>query len=112
MDVHREYAFSPHSKCVGCGGRPHMRAIVMAPFDEVQKRGMLPAGAIASPGLMQSIVPIKNSEGNPDPYVRISVTHSCTMCSRAFQTALAKLPSWCIVEINEGPKAEAIITSN
>jgi len=38
VDVHREYAFSPHSKCVGCGGRPHMRAIVMAPFDEVQKR--------------------------------------------------------------------------
>jgi hypothetical protein len=89
-----------------------MRAIVMAPFDEAQKRGMVPQGTLVSPAIMQAIVPIKNSEGQPDPYVRLSVTHSCTQCSKDFQRALAKAPSWCIVEINEGPKAEAIITSN
>lgn len=75
----------------------------MAPFDEVKKRGLLPAGELINPAILQSIVPIRGASGQPEPYVRITITYSCTRCQRDFERALAKHPSWVIVEINRGP---------
>lgn len=104
QEYHQQFAFPPTAKCSApnCHRRPAVRAIVMAPFDEVSKRGMLPTGYILSPEIMKSIVMIKGQTG-PEPYVRISVAYSCSSCQTQFEKALAKSPSWCIVEINKGP---------
>jgi hypothetical protein len=80
-----------------------VRAIVLAPFDEANKRGMLPPGAAINPAVLQSIVPIKGSSGQPEPFVRLSIAYSCSRCQPEFEKALAKAPSWCIVELNRGP---------
>lgn len=103
QQFHEEHAFPPGAACANCGKRPSVRAIVMAPFDEVQKRGMLPQGALINPSIMQAIVPIKDAQGLPTPYVRLSIAYACRTCQPAFERALAKAPSWCIVEINRGP---------
>lgn len=101
QEVHAQHAFPPNAKCSGCGGRPSVRGIVMAPFDEAQKRGFLPDGFI-TPEVAQTIVQI-NEGGRPRPYIRISMAYSCRNCAKEMEKVLAKAPSWCIVEINRGP---------
>lgn len=103
QEMHRQFAFPKNAKCEGCGRRPHVRAIVMAPLDEVSKRGLLPAD-MPQHELMKVIVPIQSvTDRRPQAFVRISTTYSCTSCRKDFEKALAKGPSWCIVEINAGP---------
>lgn len=102
QEFHQQYAFPQNARCCACPNRPNIRAIVLCPFDEAQKRGMLPEGAMFNPAVMQTLVTIK--EGNePKPYLRLSVTYSCKSCQKEFEKALAKAPSWCIVELNHGP---------
>lgn len=106
--VHASMAISPRAKCVGCGKRPYIRAIVMAPFDEAKK--MMPdlddLLQVNPTAVMQSIVQIRENPTDTvgKPYLRLSCTYACQSCRRDFEKALAKAPSWCIVEINYGPK--------
>lgn len=103
QEMHRMFAFPPTAKCQGCGGRPHLRAIVLAPLDEVSKRGLLPEG-MPQDEVMKMVVPLKSSTDiKPQAFVRLSVSYSCTMCRKDFEKALARTPSWCVVEINSGP---------
>ena len=102
QEYHRLHAFGPDARCAVCGGRPEIRAIVLAPFDEANKRGMLPEGAMFNPGVMQTMVTIKEG-GVPKPYLRLSIAYSCKLHQREFERTCAKAPSWCIVEINRGP---------
>lgn len=103
QEYHQKYAFGPHHRCLTCGGRPVIRAITMAPMDEVVKRGLLPGGALLSPEIMKCVVPLKDSAGKPDPHIRLGVAFSCKACQPAFERTLAKLPSWMVVDINRGP---------
>ncbi len=103
QQYHTEFAFSPNARCSsGCGRRPEVRAIVMCPFDEAVKRNMLPEGAMFNPEIMKLIVTV-NEGGKPKPYVRISVTYACKSCQAEMEKAMAKGPSWCIVDIQRGP---------
>lgn len=97
------FGFPPGARCQGCGGPPHVRAIIMAPLDEVSKRGMFPAD-MPQHEIVKLVVPIQSStDKRPQAFVRMSVTYSCSLCRKDFEKALAKTPSWCIVEITAGP---------
>lgn len=101
-------AFPKNAKCGGCSGkRPIVRAITMAPFDEAKKKWPeIESLAVRAPQLlMQRMVMIKENPYDKagKPYVRIGLQYSCSGCAPAMERALAKLPSWVIVEINRGP---------
>lgn len=106
QEFHEQHAFPPTAKCSVCGGSPSVRAIVMVPSDEVEKRGMIPQGAGTVPQLfpelVPALVPIQDG-GTKRWFIRTSVVYSCSRCQKAFEAALAKTPSWAIVEINRGP---------
>ncbi len=102
QEYHEQHAF-PGQRCNGCGGPPALRAIVMAPYDEAQKRGMVPPGHVAGPAILKLVVALKGGDGQPVPHVRMSITYSCRMCRRDFERALARAPSWVVVDINRGP---------
>lgn len=115
-EMHQKYAFPIGSKCL-CGRRPRFRAIVMMPFDEARKRmpgldEIMQADPVA---FMQQLVKIRENKTDADhelkTYLRVSVTYSCHACRRDMDKALAKAPSWAIVEINEGPQNAKIISS-
>lgn len=81
---------------------------MLCPLDEAVKRGMLPGGpaAIVDPRAIAAIAPVLvaiNENGEKKNYVRISMVYSCRSCQKELEKALAKAPSWCIVEINRGP---------
>lgn len=116
VEMHQRYAFPLGAKCM-CGARPRFRAIVMIPIDEARKRMPgLDDIMLADPeGFMQNLVQIRESKTDSDKdlktYFRLSVVYSCQRCRRDMDKALAKAPSWAIVEINEGPKDPMIITN-
>jgi hypothetical protein len=106
QEFHAQFAFPPDAKCQGCQAKPSIRAIVMMPLDEAEKKGMIPKGAAGAPmvfpGVVPLLVPIK--DGSSERYfLRVSMTYSCSRCQKDFEKSLAKAPSYCIVEINRGP---------
>jgi hypothetical protein len=83
-----------------------VRAIVLAPLEEAVKRGMVHPNT-PHDALIPRVVPIQETSAHkPKAYVRISCTYSCKKCQKDMEVALAKGPSWCIVEINRGPDPE------
>lgn len=72
------------------------------PADEAEKRGLIPTGASKAPHLYPAIQPIavKLTDGW---YIRASVCYACRACAPTMERALAKGPSWAVVEINRGP---------
>ena len=106
QEFHAAHAFPPGAKCAACQAKPSIRAIVMIPLDEAEKRGVIPPGAAKAPLLFPVLVPllvhIKEASG-PKYYLRSSMAYSCRACRPSFERTLAKAPSWAIVEINEGP---------
>lgn len=106
QEYHATNAFPTNAKCAGCGNKPQVRGIVMVPADEAEKRGLIPKGAASMPALFPAIAPISiqlNEGGTPKWYIRMSMAYSCRLCRKDFEKTLAKAPSWCVVEINEGP---------
>ena len=104
-EYHREFAFPPTAKCAGCGGPPAIRAIVLVELAEAIKRNMVQAplfGQIVHPDVAKTIVQLRGPSG-PVPHTRVSLTYSCDLCRKTMEVELAKAPSWCVVEINEGP---------
>lgn len=53
--------------------------------------------------LITLLVQLKGSDGKPEPHIRLGMTYSCKQCQPMFERALAKLPSWVLVELNRGP---------
>lgn len=106
QEYHAEFGFPPTAKCQGCQAKPSIRGIVMVPLDDAEKSGLVPVGAAAAPIAFPDLQPVlvKIREGGAGKYyVRVSLTYSCTRCQKDFEKALAKAPSWAIVEINYGP---------
>jgi len=102
QEYHAEYGFPPSAKCAACGKRPSVRGIVLAPFDEACKRGMLPPSIVDPTAAMQALVMVKSGT-EYTPHLRISTAYACSSCRGAFERVLAKAPSWCVVEVNRGP---------
>lgn len=111
--VHSDLAFPPGAKCGGCGKRPYVRGITMAPLKEVLTRSEAFAQtAMCLPEeVMANVVQLRGSDGKPEPFLRLGVQLACKSCAPAMERALAKMPSWVLVEINRGPAPERVITS-
>lgn len=111
-EMHAKYAFPINAKCVSCGQRPQVRAIVMMEMAEARKNQALVLLMENDPEtFLQQVVQIKGSDGKAQPYYRCSVTYACRRCAPAMERQLAKAPSHCIVEINRGLAADRIISS-
>ena len=107
QEFHAEHAFPKNATCHICANRPQVRAIVMVPLDEAEKSGMVPPGATHNPAAFSQIAPamlkLKESATSEKWYIRLSKVYSCRQHRRDMEIALAKAPSWAVVEINEGP---------
>ena len=104
-DFYRKHGFPPSAKCQGCGAPPAVKATVLVEYKEAVKREMVPPlvldGAI-NEAVAKTIVNLRGPSG-PVPHIRTSSTYACSLCRVLMEKALAKGPSWAIVEINEGP---------
>lgn len=91
----------------------------MMPLDEMRKRDaqfdqMVSLATVhpqAADMFYKTLVQIKGTDGRPENYIRVSTTYSCSVCKTKFERALAKAPSWAIVEINQGPGQDKIIST-
>lgn len=118
-EAHSKFAFPVGAKCAACQNPPLVRAIVMAPLDEMKKRdpdfeqlaNLTLTNPKAAEKFFAMLVQIKGADGKPTPYVRISSAYACKQCAPEMERALAKGPSWCIVEINRGPGPDKLVTS-
>jgi len=105
-DVHQRLAFKPGSRCLYCSKPPMTRATVLAPLDEVKKRDpSIQDLSLARPDLFLAML-VQTKHG---PHVRISEVYSCKECTPALEKAVAKHPSWCIVDFDRGPGADRIV---
>lgn len=106
QEFHAAHAFPKGAKCAGCSNKPQVRAIVMMSAVDAEKMGMIPKGAGKAPVLFKELAPFLvkiNDGGTPKWFIRTSMAYSCRACRKDFEKALAKAPSYCVVEINEGP---------
>lgn len=91
----------------------------MMPVDELKKRDpdfeRVTALALVNPKaaeqLFSLLIPLKGSDGLPVPHMRISTTYCCKTCRPTLEKAMAKLPSWAVVEINAGPGPDKIFST-
>lgn len=114
QEVHSRYAFPPGATCTGCGRRSGLqtRFITYAPLDEVRKRDPLMDAVIGLDPVksLAMIVPLKGASGQPEPFLRVSTTYACIMCTPAAEKAAAHGPSWAHVEIHRGPGADKVVS--
>jgi hypothetical protein len=100
-EAHARLAFPRGAACV-CRKPPTLSATVFAPYTDARK--LMPAVDQLPPEeLAKLLVSFRDSEGKPKPFVRVSKVYSCGGCRVEFERALAKLPSWAVVEIDRGP---------
>ena len=105
-EFYRKHGFPHGATCQGCGAPPAVKAIVLADFKEAVKRGMVPALGLdgqLNEAVAKTIVQLRGPDGRAVPHTRLSMAYACSNCRPTFEKVLAKAPSWCIVEIHEGP---------
>jgi len=108
QEVHAKYAFPPGAKCTGCGKRGGLqtRAIVLMELEEMKRRDPLLADlSIVDPVKFTQLI-LQTKYG---PFIRVSTSYACPTCTPALEKAMAKCPSYCIVDINRGPGADKVI---
>lgn len=96
-------AFPKDAKCL-CGRRPSMKATTFAPLDEVIKRDPIFAAAYASAHPMMNTILVHTIVGGT--HVRLATAYACRSCGPEMEKALAKGPSWCVIDFQRGPGAE------
>lgn len=102
-DVHQRLAFPTGAHCQTCQAKPVMGAITYAPFREARERypeiAALNEQAVALLLVRLAI----DSERRGVPCIRLGRSYSCAFHRKDFERALAKLPSWILVELQAGP---------
>lgn len=112
QEVHAQHAFPPWAKCGGCGSRKQLQSVarVLYPLDEMRKRDPLfdALMSVNPQKFMETIVQTIHG-----PYIRLTTVYCCRdpHCQKAFAAALAKQPSWAIVDKNDGPGPDRIVVS-
>ena len=101
QEVHRELGIN--KPCAGCGRPAGIRIKVLAEYAELVKRNpdFVALLMVASPdGTTVPTVATKYG-----PMVLISDIGACELCRKTAEVAAARgAPSWCIVEIDRGPR--------
>ena len=110
-EFYRKHGFPPGAKC-RCGAPPAVKATVLVEYKEALRRGMVPPVAVdgaVNEAVAKTIVNLRGPSG-PVPHFRTSATYACANCRVTMEKALAKGPSWAVVEINEGPDPRNRVT--
>jgi hypothetical protein len=105
QEYHRRHAFPPGATCACCPNSPSVRAVVMAECKEAIRRGMVPqftGNADVEAQLVATMINLKGPSGDV-PHFRLSVTYACPRCRPTMEKALAKAPSFVVVDIQRGP---------
>lgn len=104
----KEYAASvlyKGKRCAVCPNRPIMEAVTFMPLDELFKRD--PQAAALSQrdpsGFMKTVVKFRMTDGSEAPFVKYATAYSCSQHKKELAQAAAKAPSFCVVEMREGP---------
>lgn len=101
QEVHRTLGIN--KACVGCGRPAGIRIKVLAEYGELVQRNpdFVALLMVASPdGATVPTVATKYG-----PMVLISDIGACELCRKTAEVAAARgAPSWCIVEIDRGPR--------
>src|SRR5690349_3494248 len=111
-DVHQRLAFPVGAACQGgnCRSRPTVGAITYAPYKEASEHypeiAAMDANVVAHLLIRLRI----DAERRGVPCVRLGKTYSCAFHRKDFERALAKLPSWILVEFQEGPKKSKFLS--
>jgi hypothetical protein len=113
-EYHSKYAFPLGARCAGCNADKGLllRAFTYVPLDEMKKRDPMFDALIAvkPEAALKLIVPLKGGDGKPYPHVRVSTTYACKRCVPELEKALAKSPSWAVVDISRGPGPSKIVS--
>lgn len=101
QEMHRKVVYAGR-KCP-CGCPPASRAITFAPLKEIFNREPERVAWLAQQN--GGAVPIveMNTNGTPEKFVRLGETFACDICRPALEKAMAKLPSWVLVDWDDGP---------
>ena len=98
-EVHKALAWGGR-RCDKCGAPSAIRIRVFAEYKEVLQR---------SPEFVMKLAADHNGEVpvvdfKSGKFIRVSEAFACAGCKQEAQREAAKAPSWCCVEIDEGPK--------
>lgn len=100
-EAHRKFAFGGRG-CTECGQPAVIRIRTFGELTEVNKR---------SPQFLMLLA--KENEGRVPvvdftygKFVKMGEAFACRDCAAKAEQAAAKAPSWCVVEIDKGPKDE------
>lgn len=101
QETHRKVVYAER-KCE-CGLPPASRAITFAPLKEVWTRQ--PERVMELSRLHGGQVPLVelNTNGTPVKFIKLGEAFACDICKPALEKAMAKLPSWVLVDWDDGP---------
>lgn len=106
-EFHRAHAFPVGARCAGCRStKVGVRAQVLVPLAELRARDPMADLAMTADPAGFARVLVQTVHG---PHVRLSTVYACDRCAPSMERALAKQPSWVIVDINRGPGPDKLV---
>lgn len=101
QETHRKVVFAG-KKCP-CGLPPATRAITFATVKDLRDKEPERIISLAVEHNGQLPVVEFNTNGTPEKFIRLGVAFACDICKPAIEKAMARLPSWVLVEWDGGP---------
>lgn len=103
-EYHIKHAFPPGAKCKGCGQKPVITIRTYAPVKDMLKTDpMLAKLAELDP---MAFMELTVQGIFKEPMLMLACIFACPNCAPAAERAAARGPSWIIVDIDRGPKAD------
>ena len=101
QETHRKIVYAGR-KCP-CGLPPASRAITFAPFKELWNREPERVSWLVQQNNGQVPIVELNTNGTPEKFIKLGEVFACDICKPALEKAMAGLPSWVLVDWDEGP---------
>ena len=112
-EAHAVGAFPPEARCQGCGAAKglYLRAISFAPLDEVRRRDPMVEALMAydPEKFLTMVTQLRGADGKPVAHLRVATIYACKPCAPAAERAIAKGPSWIVVDIAK-PKPDRYVS--
>lgn len=109
-EVHQRLAFPVGAHCQTCQAKPVMGAITYAAFKDARER-YPEIAALSEQAVALLLVRLAiDAERRGVPCIRLGRSYSCAFHRKDFERALAKLPSWILVELQTGPQKSKFLS--
>jgi hypothetical protein len=105
-ELHRALAFGGR-KCDACGAPAAIQIKMFLPLSDVLTKA--PEWAMKEALKNEGKLPIV--EFKHGKHVRVCMTYACERCRAEAERIAVKAPSYCVVEIDEGPEAKNPVTT-